>query len=202
VTKKAFKDSQIPPKYAWKFIRDFEHVDNDRAMKVFDEISKMKRHHDKSWTQSYYLWGLPGTGKTLLGCIMLQELMLKYGERGKYIDLSRQFFQRLKDSFNVGDKSYGEAGQILDELIRVPFLVIDDFGVQRNTEWELEMLYNLIDSRYAAERPVIITSNNSIKSYSDIAEGRIYSRVVEMCKIVRFDFEDWRVSHADPLNDI
>ena len=173
---------------------------NDNAKKLRGKfISYLDKTPDQPWTQGYYFWGPTGTGKTLLACIMLQELMVKYGVRGKYIDLSRQFFQRLKSSYNIDDESYGEAGKILDELVEIPFLVIDDFGVQRNTEWELEMLYNLIDSRYSEERPTIITANISIENYRDnthgqeIAYKRIYSRIIEMCEKVYFNLEDYRI---------
>ncbi len=120
--------------------------------------------------------------------------MMKYAKGGKFIDLSRQFFQRLKSSYDATDESYGKSGQILDELIEIPFLVIDDFGVQRNTVWESEMLYTLIDSRYAEERATIVTSNKDIKKYKSVADGRVYSRILEMCNIVHVDLPDYRES--------
>ncbi len=191
-TKKAFKESQIPKKYLWKFIDDFKPVD-DKAKKLLGIAGAIRDHlPDHKWNDGFYFWGNAGTGKTLLACIMLQELMLKYGLNGRFVDISRQFFQRLKSSYNISDESYGHAGRILDELIEIPFLVIDDFGVQRNTEWESEMLYNLIDSRYAEERPTIITSNIDIKELKKVAHGRIYSRIKEMCKIIHFDLDDYR----------
>ena len=144
--------------------------------------------------KGYYFWGPAGSGKTLLAAIILQELMLKYAHRGRFVDLSRQFFLRLKRSFDESDESYGSAGRILDDLVTVPFLVIDDFGVQRNTEWESETLYNLIDSRYSEERITIVTSNCNIGDYKKIAQGRIYSRILEMCKIIHVDLPDYRES--------
>ena len=191
-TKKAFKESQIPKKFLWKFIGDFKLV-NDKAKKLLGITGAIRDHSpEHKWKDGFYFWGNAGTGKTLLACIMLQELMLKYSSDGRFVDISRQFFQRLKSSYNITDESYGHAGQILDELIEIPFLVIDDFGVQRNTEWESEMLYNLIDSRYAEERPTIITSNVDIKELKSVAHGRIYSRLKEMCKIIHFDLDDYR----------
>ncbi len=141
-----------------------------------------------------------GSGKTLLASIFLQELMLKYALPGRFIDLSRQFFQRLKRSYDNSDELYGTSGQILDELVNVPFLVIDDFGVQRNTEWESEMLYTLIDSRYAEERVTILTSNADIKDYKKVAMGRVHSRILEMCKIVHVDLPDYRESLSQHIN--
>ena len=125
--------------------------------------------------------------------------MLKYAIPGKFVDLSRQFFSRLKRSYDNSDELYGRGGQILDELIDIPFLVIDDFGVQRNTEWESEMLYNLIDSRYSDERITIITSNSDISEYKTVAKGRVYSRILEMCKIIHVDLPDYREKLLDQI---
>jgi len=190
--KHAFRDSQIPRKFLWKFLDDFTQV-SDKAQQLIGIVGIIQgKSPDEKWKDGFYFWGQAGSGKTLIACIMLQELMIKYGGGGKFIDLSRQFFQRLRSSFNVTDESYGHAGHILDELIEIPFLVVDDFGIQRNTEWESEMLYNLIDSRYADERPTIITSNIPADDLKTVAHGRIYSRIQEMCKIIHVDLPDYR----------
>ncbi|MFC1693043.1 ATP-binding protein [Candidatus Latescibacterota bacterium] len=227
-TKKAFRESRIPQKYKWKFIEDFDtdskKTNSTKANKIIGNISTIKdmQSHEK-WKKGFYFWGSAGSGKTLLACITLQELMLKYARGGRFIDLSRQFFQRLKSSYDITDASFGTAGQILDELIEIPFLVIDDFGTQRNTEWELEMLYNLIDSRYEEERITIITSNMIISQFKegykeetkpsfnssiekqkegkmrkynpiDMAKGRVQSRILEMCRIIEVDLPDYRAT--------
>lgn len=190
--KKAFRDSQIPKKFKWKFREDFK-IEHPIANKIIGFVDTIRdKKPDEKWKHGFYLWGPAGSGKTLLASIFLQELMLKYSQPGKFVDLSRQFFQRLKRSYDSADELYGTGGQILDELINIPFLVIDDFGVQRNTEWESEMLYNLIDSRYAEEKPTIITSNSDIKDYKKVAKGRVYSRILEMCNIIYIDLPDYR----------
>ena len=100
----------------------------------------------------------------------------------------------------------------------MPFLVIDDFGVQRNTEWEMEMLYNLIDSRYTREKPTFITSNISIEEFKlgtsvksddksrdddktvNVSRDRICSRIKELCKIISFDLPDYRNKFKQEIN--
>ncbi len=217
-TKRAFRESQIPKKYIWKFTEDFEVV-SDKAKMLIGIVNTLKDLPPGQPVQGYYIWGPAGSGKTLFASIILQELILKFGQAGKFIDLSRQFFQRLRDSYSVTDSSYGETGRILDELIDIPFLVIDDFGVQRNTQWEMEMLYNLIDSRYTAERPTFLTSNISIDKFKStmqvksddknknsddktihIPYDRIYSRIKEMCKGIYFDLPDYRDTPKYEIN--
>ena len=198
-TKKAFREAQIPRKYLWKFREDFKKVSN-KANQLLGIVGTIRgKSPDQKWKDGFYFWGKSGTGKTLLACIILQELMLKYGTGGRFADLSRQFFQRLRNSYDVANANYGQSGQILDELILAPFIIIDDFGVQRNSEWESEMLYNLVDSRYSEERPTFITSNVPLEKFKNIAHGRIYSRILEMCKLIEFDLPDYREKYMQKI---
>ena len=38
-------------------------------------------------------------------------------------------------------------------------LIIDDLGVERSTEYAMEQMFFVIDSRYRSRRPMIITTN-------------------------------------------
>lgn len=57
-------------------------------------------------------------------------------------------------------------------------------GMERDTNYALEQVYNIIDSRYRSKRPLIITTNltlDEIRHPQDVAHARIYDRVLEMC---------------------
>ena len=73
--------------------------------------------------------------------------------------------------------------------MQYPLLILDDFGAERNTEYALEQLFNVIDARYQAGKPLILTSNLSLadlKNPADNAHRRVYDRVLEMCHPVNF----------------
>ncbi|MDP6779335.1 MAG: hypothetical protein QGI83_21455, partial [Candidatus Latescibacteria bacterium] len=55
-----------------------------------------------------------------------------------------------------------------------------------------EMLYNLVDARYADQRLTFVTTNKSLEDVKDLAEGRIYSRFLEMCYIIHVQAPDYR----------
>ena len=69
-------------------------------------------------------------------------------------------------------------------LCGYPLLVIDDFGMERGTEYALEQIYNIIDSRYRSRKPLIVTTNltlTELKNPQDTAHARIYDRLLELC---------------------
>jgi DNA replication protein DnaC len=65
-------------------------------------------------------------------------------------------------------------------------LVIDDLGTERETSTGLERVYHVINSRMQSGKPVVVTTNLSMKeleSPSDMAYKRIYDRILGMCPI-------------------
>ena len=54
-------------------------------------------------------------------------------------------------------------------------LIIDDLGVERGTEYAMEQMFFVIDSRYRSRRPMIITTNlklSELKTPPDLAHAR------------------------------
>ena len=121
------------------------------------------------------LWGGFGTGKSFLaGCIanalMEQEVPVRMTN-----------FARILNELNG---SFSGRNDIVDRLCRYPLLIIDDFGMERGTEYTLEQIYNIVDSRYRSRKPLIVTTNlplNEIRHPQDTAHARIYDRILEMC---------------------
>ena len=121
------------------------------------------------------LWGGVGTGKSFLaGCIanalMEQEVPVRMTN-----------FARIMNELN---NSFSGRNAVVDRLCRYPLLIIDDFGMERGTEYALEQVYNIVDSRYRSQKPLIVTTNlplNEIRHPQDTAHARIYDRILEMC---------------------
>ena len=69
-------------------------------------------------------------------------------------------------------------------LASYQLLIIDDLGVERNSEYALGIIFSVIDRRIRSGRPLIITTNlplNEIKSETMLDKRRIYDRILEMC---------------------
>ena len=121
------------------------------------------------------LWGSVGTGKSFLaGCIanalMEQEVPVRMTN-----------FARIMNELN---SSFSGRNAVVDRICRYPLLIIDDFGMERGTAYALEQVYNIVDSRYRSQKPLIVTTNltlDEIRHPQDTAHARIYDRILEMC---------------------
>lgn len=191
-----YAKSDLEKKYRWRFLGDFncrvqpETKAKSLAYKIIQDFPNIDK--------GLFIWGNPGTGKTLLSAIILTELITRYAVEGKYVKISKSFFGKLRSTFVEGTALYGMSSQIEKELQEIDILIVDDFGTQRDSAWEKETLYNLVDSRYEAEKFTIFTSNtNPLVSLKDMYEGRILSRIREMCRIIELSGTDRRTDNAD-----
>ena len=67
--------------------------------------------------------------------------------------------------------------------------------MERGTEYGLEQVYNVIDSRYRSNKPLITTTNLMLEQMQhpqDTAHARIYDRMLEMCIPVCFTGGNFR----------
>lgn len=75
---------------------------------------------------------------------------------------------------------------ILSQLNLFDILVLDDLGAERDSQFAAEMVYSIIDARYRAQKPIILTTNvplDELKNPPTMTAGRIYDRIMEMCPI-------------------
>ena len=123
----------------------------------------------------YLFWGTVGTGKSYLAGCIANALMEK--EIPVYMTNFALILNDLVTSFE-------NRNEYISHLCRYPLLIIDDFGMERGTEYGLEQVYNVIDSRYRSRRPLIVTTNLTLQELQnppDTAHSRIYDRLIEMC---------------------
>ena len=116
------------------------------------------------------LHGPVGTGKTYIAHCIMNELLT-------------QGISCRMTNFAGMDGDAASRKRSIERLNRFALLVIDDLGAERNSEYMKEIVYSMIDMRSASRRPTIFTTNLSIEQIKkplDIAEQRIYDRVLEM----------------------
>lgn len=160
-------------------------------MMVADEIKGLFLHGEK------------GTGKTKLAAIIANER----AGAGKPVLFASvpDLMADIRASFASGGTS--ERVQAVKET---PFLVLDDLGAEKMTEWVGEQLFCIVNHRYNEQLPTVVTSNYSptqiIRHMATVDRGgnviddmqgqRIMSRIYGMCERVEIRGADWRMRGA------
>ncbi len=195
------KKAVIPERYKNKLLTDIDlNINNsENFLYVIDHVYAIIKEYPAGRSLGLYLHGGTGTGKTFLSCIILNELIRLYQIPVMYAKISRDILGKIRDTFNPQSEYFGEGRKIEEELASIPVLVIDDFGVQKETPWVNNVLYDLIDSRYEKNLLTILTSNEPMDSWKEISSGRVFSRLKEMCLEIRLEAEDYRLKNAKSI---
>jgi len=135
-------------------------------------------------------WGGVGTGKSYLAGCIANALM------EKEIPVHMTNFALILNDLAA---SFEGRNEYISRLCRYPLLILDDFGMERGTEYGLEQVFNVIDSRYRSGKPLIVTTNltlDDLRNPEDTAHSRIYDRLLSMCVPVRFTGDNFRQETA------
>lgn len=146
--------------------------------------------------RGFLLMGGSGLGKTHLAIAAISELTLERGVQCIFKDFF-YLLSELKDAYSQGVSE----NEVIQPLIESEILVIDELGKGKSSEWELNILDQLISKRYNASKITLATTNYISSGYEntqgrDVLEERvgerIASRLSEMCEFLLLRGEDYR----------
>lgn len=131
--------------------------------------------------------GTYGCGKTHLAAAIANH-RIAAGERVLFVT-APDLLDHLRSGFAPGGDEEGYSARF-EEVRDVPLLVLDDLGIESPTAWANEKLYQLLNHRYNARQPTIITTNRSLE---DI-ELRLRSRLSDpdVAELVPITAPDYR----------
>lgn len=167
----------------WTFAND-----DGESSQIIGIAKKYVENFDKMLEdgKGLLLFGGVGNGKTFASACIANALI----DKGYPVMMTN--FARIA---NTVQGMFEGRQEYYDSFNRFPLLVIDDLSAERKTEYMQEIVFNVIDSRYRAGLPTIVTSNltaDAIKNPADIAYQRIFSRLLEMCVPIEVKGEDRR----------
>ena len=144
---------------------------------VVAEVRRFTRDIDRMLDEGRGKWfmGDVGTGKTTLA-MLISKAALAAGRTCAIYSLPR-LLNVLRDTIGSEDGTL----DLLDRLATVDLLHLDDLGAENTSEWVLEQLYSIVNTRYEDERSLVITTNLDPEQLADQIGARTVSRIVEIC---------------------
>lgn len=146
------------------------------------KLTAVCKKYVDNWPQMYQngmgllFYGNVGSGKTFLaGCVC--NALLE-----QQVRICATSFPRV---LNVLQTSMDKQ-KSLDRLAQYQCVLLDDFGVERGTEYAQEQLFAVIDARHRTKRPTIITTNLSLhdlENPQNLSYSRIFDRLLELCPV-------------------
>lgn len=187
-------DARIPARYNRCDFSTFEtNLDSHRqahrkAMEFSDRFPVVDR--------GLLFYGPPGVGKTHIAIAILKDCIRRKGARGKFYETS-ELLRLLRETYGTGTRV--NEMDLLRPVMEAEVLVLDDLGQEKTSDWVQETIGLVINSRYATQRPTIITTN--LEDGPDSADPnsfayrvglRTRSRLKEMCDWVPMSGVDVR----------
>ena len=135
--------------------------------------------------KSIFLHGAPGTGKTHLATGLLIESGVKAANRHRFVNVPELFLE-LESAIKKGD----DYTELIKGLAKYYMVVLDDLGATKNTDYKIQTIDTIINSRIMENRMTIITSNLDLDEVSERFDERLSSRLggFEVMKLTGSDY--------------
>lgn len=166
-------------------------------------VIRMAQNYVKNWKRvkaenlGLLFWGDVGTGKSYAAACIANALL-----EMRIPVLMTNFSKMLNQ---MGGLYSEERFSYISSLSGFSLLIIDDLGIERSTDYAKEQVYSIIDERYKSGLPVIVTTNLTIEDLRcpmQLADARIYSRILEMCTPVHVAGSDRRAAAGKSKQEI
>ncbi|MDD9952059.1 MAG: ATP-binding protein [Zetaproteobacteria bacterium] len=209
-----FNQANIPLRYATARLSRLD-AKSEQMQQVGERIQhwigELKSQDPASPCRGFILQGDVGIGKTFLAAATAKHLAY-HGYGVKFVD----FFQLITEIKIRHSQQLEWTSSLFTPLIEVEFLIIDELGKGRRTEFEQTVIDQLVAQRYNRNKTIIATTNCTLESQSthlkkegdysssDFSQSspliqavgaRVYSRLLEMCSL-------WKISDAEDLREL
>ncbi len=182
--------SLMDSKYADAVFENYEQdADNAKAFRVAQNyVARFEEMYSRN--QGVLFHGPVGTGKTFTAACIANKLL------DNNIPVIMTSFVKILQEIQNPDVN---EGKFIQRLNSARLLIIDDLGVERNTDYALEKVYNVVDSRVRTAKPIILTTNltwEELTREQDTRYKRIFDRILEVCHPVHVPGKSRRIKKA------
>ncbi|WAH39199.1 ATP-binding protein [Alicyclobacillus dauci] len=183
-----FTQSLLPERWKTRTFEAFQVTPENRQ--AYEMAKAYARDFEPSSPHGLILSGRVGRGKTHLCAAIAMELLSR--EHSVIFGTVTNLLAQIRNTYS--DDKETEL-KVFQRLTRCRLLVIDELGKEKVTEWVEQTVYEIINTRYEHNKPILVTTNMDVfklpQKYPNNGEA-ILSRILEMCRGVQMDGPDWR----------
>jgi DNA replication protein DnaC len=192
---KMFAFSELGERFKNASLENFENREGAEVCKMFAQIFINEFEEWKE--QSVSFWGKVGNGKTHLLAAIANALKAK-GKIVVFIKMT-ELLDLIRSTFRKEEKNVQQIGKhdIMKALIQCDFLMIDDIGAENITGWVEEVIFDIIDARYARKKPILVTSNLSPDDLEKQIQDRSFDRLNEVTQFLNNTASSMRKKNAE-----
>lgn len=150
--------------------------------------AKFAEQYLKKPTESMFITGPFGSGKTHIAVSICRELMLADKKPSMRFITASELLLKIRSTFSQNGP---DEEQVISKYTNLDYLFIDDIGAEKTTDWARATFYLIIDRRDRDMKPTIITSNLTLKEIASTIDGRIASRISNGA-IMKINMPDYR----------
>ena len=176
------RQAGVPPKYVGCSFENFQVASGNAKAYI------LCKEYIGNPSASLFIYGGWGVGKTHLAAAIARELLLM-GKKVMFTSVPKALYE-IRKAFQDDARETEEA--YIERYLSCSFLILDDFGIEKTTEWTRQTLDYIIYERDSNLKPTIITSNLSLDEISQKVDGRIASRLAGMGSIIKVGGTDFR----------
>jgi len=181
----------IPPRFSSRSLDDYGATEPGQRIAL-----SVCRRFAATWPEQYrkggslVFTGGPGTGKTHLGCAIANEIMAQHMATVVFGAVST-LIRSVRSTYNKS--SDRTETQAIADLLLPDLLIMDEIGAQTGSDHELQLLFEIINSRYQNLRSTILISNLNQEELRKFLGHRVMDRFNECGTVLAFDWQSHRV---------
>lgn len=171
----------------------------DELLSLYPKFKVKNRKHMKEAVdyppkytskRSALIYGPAGTGKTFFACMMVifcRKVVWNYLKYAVEFRSVPDLLNNLKSLMKINSKEINEQTGLtpyyheINTLCKVRYLILDDLGSEKNSDFTNEVLYHIVNERYNNSKGIIVTSNKTPVELADAGVStRMLSRIQSM----------------------
>ncbi len=151
-----FTKAAIPKRYLNRTFANYKNTDNKQkqALKITKDYANNFAERLENGS-GLILQGKPGTGKTHLACAIANQVIVN-GYSARFTTVM-QLVRAIRATWKRDSERTED--QVLDAIIGYDLLIIDEIGVQYESESEKLILFDVLNGRYENVKPTILLTN-------------------------------------------